>query len=143
MSDTWDDLHRCLTEALAALTDGEFLTVSEPPGEFVKRGFLRRGAPAPTRFVQFVVMGDEVRAECSGADSFGGSVHLTDVEVDLLRAIGWLLPTEPGDIGAEPPSYPNFWRAATRASIEVLVALGVGALTSWGLDPGTLEWKLG
>lgn len=119
---------------LATLQDGEFLVVGEPeaaPGP--PRGLLRRRTPpAPTRYVQFLRVGEEIDAECVGSTSFGGDLALpADVE-GRLRELGW---KAPGESGESERGYPNFRIFAGPGDPEGLSRLCVDSLAVLGLAP--------
>ncbi len=135
MADDWDELRIRIRDALGALADREFVTVGEPaaaPGP--PRGLLRRRArPAPTRYVQFLRVGEALEAECAGSTSFGGDLPLSAEVEDRLRALGWLAP---GDTTETDWGYPNYHLHATVSESERLAALSVESLAVLGLEPG-------
>lgn len=131
----WEALRARVAAELATLQDGQFLVIGEPesaPGP--PRGlFRRRTPPAPTRYVQFLRVGEDIDAECVGSTSFGGDLALAaDVE-GRLRRLGW---KAPGESGESERGYPNFRIFPGPADPEELSRLCVDSLAVLGLAPG-------
>ena len=137
---TWAAVQDRLATELATLADREFVVLGEPAPPAPPRGLLRRRAqPAPSRYVQFLRMGDVVSGECVGARSFGGDWDVTPEQDRRLRELGWLAP---GGVPGEDMPYPNYRRDEPLAGSGRLAAAGVAALEVLGLRPdGRLELR--
>lgn len=131
----WAPLHARIATEVAGLADGEFVTFTLPAGPQVEppshRGLLRRKSPsAPSRYVQFLRMGEVIVGECTGSASFGGDVAMGATDEQRLRAAGWRGPDDtpaPGE-AEEPWGYPNFRAHLTRDESARAADLGVAGL---------------
>lgn len=134
----WQQWRERIAGELAALADREFLVVGEPAAEpEPRRGlFRRRSDPAPTRFVQFLRIGDEVTAECVGATSFGGYVDIAPDDDERLRALGWQAPG-----GSREPDWgaPNYRIHSRPSDSDRLTGLAVESLEVLGVAPDIVE----
>ena len=134
----WDDTRRELGRALERLAEGEFLILGEPvPVSLPRRGLLRRGRPAPTRYVQVLRVEDVLSAECVGATSLGGTWEMDPFTIKLLRRMGWLTPTE--SAVAYGNSTPNFEQYVERTGLLGLADVLVASLELLGALPAELE----
>lgn len=137
----WSALRDRLAADLAALADGEFVIAGEPaPEPPPRRGLLRRRAPvAPHRYVQFLRVGEGIRAECVGARLFGGDLDISPEVHERLRASGWLAPADDVDDATFGRGYPNYRVLGHLDEAPRLAGLGVDALALLGLRPGEVS----
>src|SRR4051812_42883362 len=134
----WDDTRRELGHALERLAEGEFLILGEPvPVSRPRRGLLRRGQPAPTRYVQVLRVEEVLSAECVGATSLGGTWKMDPFTIKLLRRMGWLTPSEAQV--AYGNSTPNFEQYVERAGLLGLTDVLVASLELLGALPDHLQ----
>jgi hypothetical protein len=136
----WDALRDSLAAGLTALTDGEFVILSEPvtysePGSGL---FRRKPRPLPCRFVQYLRMEHYLGGECVGSTAFGGTWEISPADNDRIRALGW---KAPGDTAEKEWGAPVYKADLPREEAPRLAQMGVDALRVLGLTPEALEFR--